>query len=130
MFGCFPNLCCLERWFGMIWVGHPDWVKLCRDPNGRIKSRAKQKYEILSATKLKELLPNAIVKFAGNTSFAIIHFFFFISFTKYKPFFSTKLLSCSFSLSTSRIMVSLIFPYTADIDFVLFLTGKIPTERD
>ena len=27
-----------------------DWVKFCVDPNGRIKLRAKQKYEILSAT--------------------------------------------------------------------------------
>ncbi len=31
-------------------ICHPDWVKLCVDPNGRIKLRAKQKYEILSAT--------------------------------------------------------------------------------
>ena len=34
------------------------------------------------------------------------------------------LFSC---LDSSRAAVSLIFPYTADIDFVLFLTGKIPT---
>ena len=31
-------------------ISHPDWVKLCVDPNGRIKLRAKQKYEIPSAT--------------------------------------------------------------------------------
>ena len=24
-------------------ISHPDWVKLCVDPNGRIKLRAKQK---------------------------------------------------------------------------------------
>ena len=34
----------------MIRISHPDWVKLCVDPNGRIKLRAKQKYEILSVT--------------------------------------------------------------------------------
>ena len=31
-------------------ISHRDWVKLCVDPNGRIKLRAKQKYEIPSAT--------------------------------------------------------------------------------
>ena len=31
-------------------ISHPDWVKLCVDPNGRIKLRVKQKYEIHSAT--------------------------------------------------------------------------------
>ena len=31
-------------------ISQPNWVKLCVDPNGRIKLRAKQKYEILSAT--------------------------------------------------------------------------------
>ena len=46
----FPSLCCPERWSGMNGISHPDWVKLCVDPNGRIKLRAKQKYEILSAT--------------------------------------------------------------------------------
>ena len=35
-------------------ISHPDWVQLCVDPNGRIKLRAKQKCEILSATLLKE----------------------------------------------------------------------------
>ena len=44
------------------------------------------------------------------------------------PFFSTKLLSCSFSFVISHATVSLIFPYTVDIDFVLFLTGKILTK--
>ena len=52
VFGGFPNLCCPERWSGMNRISHPDWVKLCVDPNGRIKLRAKQKYEILSATVL------------------------------------------------------------------------------
>ena len=70
---------------------------------------------------------NAIVKYAEkNPLFAIL--LFFISFTKYKSFFSTKLLPCSFSLVSFRATVSLIFPYTADIDYVLFLKGKIPTK--
>ena len=46
----FPDLCCPERWSGMNRISHPDWVKICVNPNGRIKLRAKQKYEILSAT--------------------------------------------------------------------------------
>ena len=46
----FPNLCCPERWFGLKRISNPDWVKICIDPNSRIKLRAKQKYEILSAT--------------------------------------------------------------------------------
>ena len=50
VFGGFPNLCCPERWSGMNRISHPDWVKLCVDPNGQIKLRAKQKYKILSAT--------------------------------------------------------------------------------
>ena len=48
----FPNLCCSERWSGLNWISHPDWVKICVDPYGQIKLRAKQKYEILSATEL------------------------------------------------------------------------------
>ena len=31
-------------------ISYPDWAKLCVDPNSQIKLRAKQKYEILSAT--------------------------------------------------------------------------------
>ena len=46
----FSNLCCPERWSGMNRISHSDWVKIYVDPNGRIKLRAKQKYEILSAT--------------------------------------------------------------------------------
>ena len=46
----FPNYCCPVRWFGLNRISHPDWVKLCVDPNGRIKLRAKQKYEIPFAT--------------------------------------------------------------------------------
>ena len=60
VFDGFPNLCCPERWFGMNRISPPDWVKLCVDPNGRIKLRAKQKYEMSSATdsisKLFELI--------------------------------------------------------------------------
>ena len=48
----FRSLCCPERWSGMNRICHPDWVKICVDPKGRIKLRAKQKYEILSATQL------------------------------------------------------------------------------
>ena len=48
----FPNLCCQQRWYGRNRINHPDWVKLCVDANGRIKLRAKQKYEIPSAIKL------------------------------------------------------------------------------
>ena len=50
MFDGFPNLCCPERWSGMNRISHLDCVRLCVDPNGRIKLRAKQKCEILSAT--------------------------------------------------------------------------------
>ena len=47
----FPNFwCCSERWYGPNRMNHPDWVKICDDPNGQIKLRAKQKYEVLSAT--------------------------------------------------------------------------------
>ena len=49
-FGGFLKLCCPERWSGMNRISHPDWGKLCVDSNGRIRLRAKQKYEILSAT--------------------------------------------------------------------------------
>ena len=52
VFGGFPNFCCPERWYGMNRISHPDWVKLRVDPNSRIKLRAKQKYEILSATSI------------------------------------------------------------------------------
>ena len=46
----FPNLCCPERYLGLNKIRHTDWVKLCVDTNGRIKLRAKQKYEMSSAT--------------------------------------------------------------------------------
>ena len=50
MFSGFPNLCCSKRCSGMNRISHPDWVKICVDPNGQIELRAKQKYKILSAT--------------------------------------------------------------------------------
>ena len=56
VFDGFPNLCCPERWFGLNRISHPDWVKLCVDPNGRIKLRTKQKCEILSATSLSSII--------------------------------------------------------------------------
>ena len=49
----FPNFwCCSERWSGLNRISHPDWVKIFGDLNGQIKLRAKQKYEVLSATSL------------------------------------------------------------------------------
>ena len=50
MFGGFSNLCCPEKWSGLNRISPPDCVKICVDPNGQIKLRAKQKYEILSTT--------------------------------------------------------------------------------
>ena len=46
----FNFWCCLERWFGLNRTSHPDWVKMFGDSNGQIRLRAKQKYEVLSAT--------------------------------------------------------------------------------
>ena len=46
----FPNLVLPGK---MVWenrISHPDCVKICVDHNGRINLRAKQKYEVLSAT--------------------------------------------------------------------------------
>ena len=60
MLGGFPNWYCPERWSGMNWISHPDWVKLCVDTNGRIKLRAKQKYEILSDTCLIHFCFNVV----------------------------------------------------------------------
>ena len=31
-------------------MSHPNWVKICDDHNSQINLRAKQKYEVLSAT--------------------------------------------------------------------------------
>ena len=36
-----PIWCCSERWSGMNRISHPDWVKICGDPNGQIKLHAK-----------------------------------------------------------------------------------------
>ena len=82
----------------------------------------------LHGTKRTVTMTNAIAKSAGNTSFCNSpSFLLFIYFFKYKPFFSIELLPCPFSLVTPCTTVSLIFPYTADVDFVLFSTGEIPT---
>ena len=35
---------------GLNRISHPHWVKICDDRNGQINLRAKQKYEVLSAT--------------------------------------------------------------------------------
>ena len=72
---------------------------------------------------------NAIAKSAENTSFCnYSSFLLSLSISLIiNPFFSTELLFCSFSLVTFRATVSLIFPHTADVDFVLFSEGKIPS---
>ena len=46
-------------------ISHPDWVKLCVDPNGRIKLRTKQKCEILSATNLIKKQDEDLITFAS-----------------------------------------------------------------
>ena len=38
------------KWSGQNRISHPHWVKMCDDHNGQINLRAKQKYEVLSAT--------------------------------------------------------------------------------
>ena len=43
--------CCPEKWSAMNRISHPHWMKICADPDGQINLHAKQKYEILSATK-------------------------------------------------------------------------------
>ena len=49
--GLSPFLTCLGKWFGLNRISHPHWVKICDDHNGQINLHAKQKYEVLSATK-------------------------------------------------------------------------------
>ena len=49
VFDGFSQLLLPERWLGLNRISHPDWVKLCVNPNGRIKLRAKQKCKIPSA---------------------------------------------------------------------------------
>ena len=34
--GLSPIWCCPEKWSGMYRISHPDWVKICADPNGQI----------------------------------------------------------------------------------------------
>ena len=48
-FGGFPQFVLPGKMIQENRISHPDWVKICVNPNGRIKLRAKQKYEILSA---------------------------------------------------------------------------------
>ena len=37
VFGGFsPIWCCPEKWSGLNRISHPDWVKICVDPNGQI----------------------------------------------------------------------------------------------
>ena len=52
MFGKFPQFVLPGKVIGMNRISHPDWLKLCVDPNGRIKLHAKQKCEFLAATKV------------------------------------------------------------------------------
>ena len=51
-----PFLCCPGKWSGLNRISHPHWVKICDDHNGQINLRAKQKYEVLSATNLSEYI--------------------------------------------------------------------------
>ena len=69
---------------------------------------------------------NTIAKSAENTSFCNSSSFF-IYFFKCKPFSQPNCCFVSFSLVTSPATVSLIFPYTSNVDFILFSMGKIPT---
>ena len=48
--GLSPFLYCLEKWSGLNRISLSYWVKICDDHNGQINLRAKQKYEVLSAT--------------------------------------------------------------------------------
>ena len=48
--GSSPFLCGPEKWSGKNRISHRHWVKICVDHNGQINLRAKQKYEVLSAT--------------------------------------------------------------------------------
>ena len=50
VFGSFPQFVLPGKMAGMNRISNPDWVRICVDPNGQIKLRAKQKYEVLSAT--------------------------------------------------------------------------------
>ena len=52
MFGGFPQFVLPGKMIRENRISHPDWVKICVYPNGRIKLCTKQKYEILSATLL------------------------------------------------------------------------------
>ena len=54
----FPNLVLPgKKWFGLNRISHPDWVKICVDHNGQINLRAKQKYEVLSASIFIDIFP-------------------------------------------------------------------------
>ena len=48
--GLSPFLCNPGKWSELNRISHPHWVKICDDHNGQINLRAKQKYEVLSAT--------------------------------------------------------------------------------
>ncbi len=52
--GPSPIWCCPEKWSGLNRISHPHWVKICVDPNGQINQRAKEKYEVLSATHINQ----------------------------------------------------------------------------
>ena len=48
--GLSPFLCCPGKWSRLNSISHPHWMKICDDHNGQINLRAKQKYEVFSAT--------------------------------------------------------------------------------
>ena len=68
-FGGFsPFLCCLGKWSGLNRISHPHWVKICDDHNVQINLRAKQKYEVLSAT---GFIPHSILHFSHTSPFCM-----------------------------------------------------------
>ena len=63
VFGGFsPFLCCPEKWSGLNRISDPHWEKICDDHNGRINLRAKQKYEVRSATTVQAFFQPSFCK--------------------------------------------------------------------
>ena len=78
---------------------------------------------------LKEQLPRRMLLLSLQKTPLFAIFLLSLSISLNINLFSTKLLSCSFSLLMCRDTISLIYLYTADVDFVLFSAGKIPTKE-
>ena len=59
-----------EKWSRQNRISHPHLVKICNDHNGQINLRAKQKYEVLSATLVcKEISSHLKMELPKNDSF-------------------------------------------------------------